>query len=124
MERRLNDTDWPQPMSNGIKSNITCSTVSEPKSRLDRNNEDGVQPRPNEKDRLIRDLESEVEQQRQLRLADAKQVEAKAARIKVCQHVRHVILRRINQINRDISNTQVIKLCIFTIVSRIGSQTS
>ena len=35
-----------------------------------------------DKDQLIRDLESEVEQQRQLRMADAKQVEAKAARIK------------------------------------------
>ena len=38
--------------------------------------------KPEDKDQLIRDLETEVEQQRQLRLADAKQVEAKAARIK------------------------------------------
>ena len=81
MERRLNDTDWQQSMSNGVEPNITCSTLSETKSRLDKNS---GEPGFKEKDRIIRDLESEVEQQRQLRLADAKQVEAKAARIKVC----------------------------------------
>ncbi len=80
MERRLNDTDWQPSMSNGLESNISCSTLSETKSRLDKNSEEPVFK---EKDRIIRDLESEVEQQRQLRLADAKQVEAKAARIKV-----------------------------------------
>ena len=81
MERRLNDADWQPSMSNGLESNTSCSTLSETKSRLDENSEEPVFK---EKDRIIRDLESEVEQQRQLRLADAKQVEAKAARIKVC----------------------------------------
>jgi hypothetical protein len=82
MERRFNDTDWQPSMSNGSKSNMTSSTVSDSKSFSGKNDDD-YQIGPNEKDRLIRDLESEVEQQRQLRLADAKQVEAKAARIKV-----------------------------------------
>ncbi|XP_059087273.1 uncharacterized protein CG43867-like isoform X9 [Tigriopus californicus] len=62
MEQRLNEVDW------------TPNEESEPG--------DIIPPVFVEKDRLIRNLETEVEQQRQLRLADAKQVEAKAARIK------------------------------------------
>ena len=83
MERRFNDTDWQPSMSNGSKSNMSSSTISDSKSFVGKNGDDS-QISANEKDKLIRDLESEVEQQRQLRLADAKQVEAKAARIKVC----------------------------------------
>ena len=64
MERRLNEQWPPQPP---ISSSATTSENPQP---------------PKDKDRLIRHLESEVEQQRQLRLSDAKQVEAKAARIK------------------------------------------
>ena len=82
MERRFNDTDWQPSMSNGSK-NMSSSTISDSKCVSAKNNDD-YNIGTNEKDRLIRDLESEVEQQRQLRLADAKQVEAKAARIKVC----------------------------------------
>ena len=61
---------------------MSSSTISDSKCVSSKNNDD-YHIASNEKDRLIRDLESEVEQQRQLRLADAKQVEAKAARIKV-----------------------------------------
>ena len=86
MERRFNDTDWQPSMSNGTKSNMSNSTVSDTKSFSGKHDED-YQVSGNEKDLLIRDLESEVEQQRQLRLADAKQVEAKAARIKVCNYI-------------------------------------
>jgi hypothetical protein len=83
MERRFNDTDWQTSMSNGsIKANMSSSTVSDTKSLSGKAVGDEFEVTSNEKDRLIRDLESEVEQQRQLRLADAKQVEAKAARIK------------------------------------------
>ena len=85
MERRFNDTEWQPSMNNGSKSNMTSSTVSDSKSFSGKNDDD-YQIAANEKDRLIRDLESEVEQQRQLRLADAKQVEAKAARIKGKYH--------------------------------------
>ena len=84
MERRFNDTDWQPSMSNGSK-NMSSSTISDSKCVSAKNNDD-YHIGTNEKDRLIRDLESEVEQQRQLRLADAKQVEAKAARIKVCHN--------------------------------------
>ena len=90
MERRFNDTDWQTSMSNGsIKTNMSSSTVSDTKSLASKAVGDEFEVTSNEKDRLIRDLESEVEQQRQLRLADAKQVEAKAARIKVCNSCRH-----------------------------------
>ena len=85
MERRFNDTDWQPSMSNGSKLNMSSSTISDSKC-ISAKNSDDFHIAPNEKDRLIRDLESEVEQQRQLRLADAKQVEAKAARIKVRHH--------------------------------------
>ena len=89
MERRFNDTDWQTSMSNGsIKTNMSSSTVSDTKSLSGKAVGDEFEVTSNEKDRLIRDLESEVEQQRQLRLADAKQVEAKAARIKVCNSCR------------------------------------
>ncbi|CAB4060294.1 unnamed protein product [Lepeophtheirus salmonis] len=56
MEQRLNEVDW--------SPNASSNSIHDPK------------------DRLIRSLESEVEQQKLLRLTDAKQVEAKAARIK------------------------------------------
>ena len=85
MERKLNDTDWQPSTSNGTKSNIQASSTSATKARTARNDEDDFQAGLTEKDLLIKDLESEVEQQRHLRLADAKQVEAKAARIKVLQ---------------------------------------
>eukprot|EP00095_Tigriopus_kingsejongensis_P006146 maker-scaffold730_size105374-snap-gene-0.18 protein:Tk06146 transcript:maker-scaffold730_size105374-snap-gene-0.18-mRNA-1 annotation:"EG:34F3.1" len=62
MERRLNEADW------------SPSQISDQAEEF----HSGLF----EKDKLIRNLETEVEQQRQLRLADAKQVEAKAARIK------------------------------------------
>ena len=87
MERRLNDSDWQTPTTSNIaKTKMSVSIRSESQPCTDTHSgsypeeeEDGVTV----KDQLIRDLESEVEQQRQLRLADAKQVEAKAARIKV-----------------------------------------
>ena len=91
MERRFNDTDWQPSMSNGSKSNMSSSTISDSKCVSSKNNDD-YHIASNEKDRLIRDLESEVEQQRQLRLADAKQVEAKAARIKVKDILPNLIL--------------------------------
>ena len=91
MERRFNDTDWQPSMSNGSKLNMSSSTISDSKSVSSKNNDD-YHIAANEKDRLIRDLESEVEQQRQLRLADAKQVEAKAARIKVKDILTNLIL--------------------------------
>ncbi|XP_040581773.1 uncharacterized protein CG43867 isoform X4 [Lepeophtheirus salmonis] len=56
MEQRLNEVDW--------SPNASSNSIHDPK------------------DCLIRSLESEVEQQKLLRLTDAKQVEAKAARIK------------------------------------------
>ena len=68
---------------------MSSLTVSDTKSISGKAVGDEFEVTSNEKDRLIRDLESEVEQQRQLRLADAKQVEAKAARIKVCNSCRH-----------------------------------
>jgi len=62
MEQRLGEVDW---------------SPSERSARAEE-----LQREAAEKERVIRSLEGEVESQRQQRLSDAKQVEAKAARIK------------------------------------------
>lgn len=85
MERRLNEVEWSHPTSNQQRSNAstTTSAAGSTSNLFSANNEAAeAELSVAEKDRIIRTLESEVEAQRALRLADAKAVEAKAARIK------------------------------------------
>ena len=85
MERRLTDSDWSESTSaTAANSLITRSlpTATAATASTAAEAETEVHQRAGSSEKLIRHLESEVEQQRQLRLADAKQVEAKAARIK------------------------------------------
>ena len=82
MERRLTtDSDWESPTTSSPPTHA-ASLITRSLPGNSAADEAAATEVPAEKDKLIEHLESEVEQQRQLRLADAKQVEAKAARIK------------------------------------------
>ena len=77
MEQRLNASADAASLSG-----LTTTTTTPPPLSSRKMSASATTAAQEDKDQLIRDLESEVEQQRQLRMADAKQVEAKAARIK------------------------------------------
>ena len=82
MERRLTtDSDW-EPSSSPPTQNSLITRSLPNTDEATAAAASASTSAPASKDKLIEHLESEVEQQRQLRLADAKQVEAKAARIK------------------------------------------
>lgn len=79
MEQRL--TEWPHKTNNLAASKSTSSSVvnSNTNSNLSHSSQ-GTSSTDTEK--TISQLETQVEEQRLLRLHDAKQVEAKAAKIK------------------------------------------